>query len=82
MVVAQLVEPLIVIQVVAGSSPVGRPILLIDFKRLVKVFNHCEALFLRMYLVGLAVMENRSRISLVRRSRLTLATASRNSEAE
>ena len=25
--VAQLVEPLIVIQVVAGSSPVGRPIL-------------------------------------------------------
>gem|GEM_PF-4512637 len=27
MAVAQLVEPLIVIQVVAGSSPVGRPIL-------------------------------------------------------
>lgn len=26
--VAQLVEPLIVIQVVAGSSPVGRPTLL------------------------------------------------------
>lgn len=25
--VAQLVEPLIVVQVVAGSSPVGRPIL-------------------------------------------------------
>lgn len=28
MAVAQLVEPLIVIQVVAGSSPVGRPIFL------------------------------------------------------
>ena len=27
MAVAQLVEPLIVVQVVAGSSPVGRPIL-------------------------------------------------------
>ena len=31
--VAQLVEPLIVIQVVAGSSPVGRPTLLAAFCR-------------------------------------------------
>lgn len=29
--VAQSVEPLIVIQVVAGSSPVGRPILVLFF---------------------------------------------------
>ena len=40
--VAQLVEPLVVVQVVAGSNPVGRPILLCSRSELRRM--HCEAL--------------------------------------